>query len=132
MRVWLLTIGEPLPIEPGNQRLHRTGIFASVLAERGIDVVWWTSTFRHAQKDKLFEKTTVVQVNDRLKLWCLDAPLYRRNISVQRIVSNRRITDEFRRYASGEPAPDVIVASYPIPELAAAGAAYARERGIPS
>jgi len=132
MRVWLLTIGEPLPIEPGKQRLHRTGIFASALADRGIDVVWWTSTFRHAQKDKLYDRTTAVQVSERLKLWCLDAPPYRRNISIRRIVSNRRIADEFRRYAPQEAAPDVIVASYPVPELAAAGAAYARARNIPS
>lgn len=132
MRVWLLTIGEPLPIELGKQRLHRTGVFADVLTKRGVDVVWWTSTFRHAQKDKLYDRTTAVQVNERLKLWCLDAPPYRRNISIQRIVSNRRIADEFRRYAPQEPAPDVIVASYPVPELAAAGAAYARNHNIPS
>jgi glycosyltransferase involved in cell wall biosynthesis len=132
MKVWLLTIGEPLPIEPGNQRLHRTGLLANVLAKRGIDVVWWTSTFRHAQKDKLFDRTTSVQVNDRLKLWCLDARPYRRNISIERILSNREIAAEFWRYAMQEEAPDAIVASYPIPELAAAGATYARQRNIPS
>ena len=132
MRVWLLTIGEPLPIELGNQRLHRTGIFAETLRSRGHEVVWWTSTFRHAQKDKLYEKSTAVQMSDQVKLWCLDARPYHRNISVESILSNREIAREFLRLAPNEATPDVIVASYPVPELAAAAAAYASMHRIPS
>ena len=35
MRVWLVTIGEPLPIDGTNERLCRTGILANMLVKRG-------------------------------------------------------------------------------------------------
>lgn len=132
MKVWLLTIGEPLPIAPGKQRLHRAGLLAEALTKKNVDVVWWASTFQHAQKKKIFDKTTSIQVSDHLKLLCLDTRPYRRNVSLERIVSNRQIAAEFQRHALLEPTPAAIVSSYPVPELAAAGASYARARGIPS
>jgi glycosyltransferase involved in cell wall biosynthesis len=132
LKIWLLTVGEPLPIDPSQQRLLRSGILANTLADRGIDVVWWSSTLRHTEKDQRFDATTAVEVTSRLKIWCLHTPLYRRNISMARILSNRHVGAEFARHAPSEPPPDVIVASYPIPELAAAGAAYAQDRGIPT
>lgn len=132
MKIWLLTVGEPLPIDPSQQRLLRSGILANTLADRGIDVVWWSSTLRHTEKDQRFDATTAVEVASRLKIWCLDTPLYRRNISMARILSNRHVGAEFAQHAPSEPPPDVVVASYPIPELAAAGATYAQDRGIPT
>ena len=131
MKVWLLTVGEPLPIDPGQPRLHRGGIIADILAQRGDDVTWWTSTFHHTDKAFRFPETKSVRVNDRLKLWCLQSRPYARNISVARLLANRDIAAEFRRRAGDELPPDVILASYPIPELSRAGAEYAAVRSIP-
>jgi glycosyltransferase involved in cell wall biosynthesis len=131
MRVWLLNVGEPLPIDPGKPRLHRTGLLAEALVARGAEVVWWTSTFRHTQKDKLFDETTPVTAG-RLKLWCLNARPYMKNVSITRILTNREIADQFEQYAYSEPTPDVVVASYPIPDLAGAAARYAQNARIPS
>ncbi|GAI08595.1 unnamed protein product, partial [marine sediment metagenome] len=50
MRIWLITIGEPLPSDNNNDRLYRTGILAKLLIQRGHEVVWWTSTFDHVRK----------------------------------------------------------------------------------
>lgn len=132
MKVWLLNVGEPLPVDSGHPRLHRTGIFAEILAKRGFDVVWWSSSFRHAEKDWRFPKTTAIQTTDRLKVWCLASRPYRRNVSFQRILANRDIASEFRRCAASEPVPDIIVCSYPIPELARAGSEYAATHSLPS
>ena len=30
MRIWLITIGEPLPIDGTNDRLHRSGMLANL------------------------------------------------------------------------------------------------------
>ena len=43
MIVWLVTVGEPLPTDPGSPRLLRAGILAGLLAEKGHVVHWWSS-----------------------------------------------------------------------------------------
>lgn len=132
MRVWLLTVGEPVPTDAGRQRLHRSGIMADVLGARGIDVVWWTSAFRHSDKTFRFSETTQVDVGERLRLRFLMSRPYRKNISISRILANRDIARDFERMAAGERAPDAIVASYPIPELVEAGGRYAATHRIPA
>ena len=47
--VWLVTIGEPLPVEAGSRAL-RCRLLARELARRGHDVIWWTSDFDHFAK----------------------------------------------------------------------------------
>lgn len=131
MRIWLLTVGEPLPTDPGPPRLLRCGIIANLLAERGFEVVWWTANFRHTEKEKRFAETTAIQARPNLKIWCLDSRPYSRNVSFKRILSHRDVAAEFRRLAEQESPPDVLLASYPTPELAHAGAQYARRHGIP-
>ena len=39
MHIWLVTIGEPLPEDGTNERLHRTSILAKILIKRGYEVV---------------------------------------------------------------------------------------------
>jgi len=61
MRVWLLTIGEPVPLGAGaRDRLHRTGAFARYLVSRGHQVVWWTSAFDHFRKQHLSGEDTLL------------------------------------------------------------------------
>lgn len=132
MRVWLLTVGEPLPIDSDHPRLHRCGLLAENLVKRGIEVVWWTSGYDHSAKSTRFAQSTPIEVNDRLKIWCLRSRPYRRNVSIARILANRDIAAEFRSKAPHEGQPDVLFASYPILELAEAGGDYARSRSIPA
>jgi len=67
MKIWLVTIGEPVPVHEGvRDRLCRTGYFAHLLANHGHNVVWWTSTFDHFRKKHLFEADTFLPVNERL------------------------------------------------------------------
>jgi glycosyltransferase involved in cell wall biosynthesis len=112
--------------------LHRSGLIADVLTSRGDDVVWWTSRFRHSDKVFRDDQGTSVCAGDRLKIHYLLSRPYRKNVSLARILANRDVAKEFRTRAAPEKPPDVILASYPIPELAQAGAQYARSRGIPS
>ncbi len=51
MHVWLMTVGEPLPVLSGNSRLWRTGMVAQELVRRGHSVVWWTSRVDHFRKE---------------------------------------------------------------------------------
>lgn len=134
MKVWLVHVGEPLPIDAINERQLRMSLFASTLADSGHDVVWWSSTFDHTHKRQRFDCDTVVEVSERLTLRLMHAKPYYSNISVSRLVNHRQLAQAFVRLAGGvgpDAIPDVIFASMPTLELAAAACTYGRQRDIP-
>jgi glycosyltransferase involved in cell wall biosynthesis len=131
MNVWLITVGEPLPL-PGNEsRLWRTGLLARELTARGHTVRWWTSTVNHFTKTLFRGASEAVPVDDRLTLEFLHGPLYTRNISWQRLRNHREIAAEFDRHSAELPRPDVVLCSFPTIELSAAAVRFARRTGVP-
>jgi glycosyltransferase involved in cell wall biosynthesis len=131
MRIWLITIGEPLPIDHGNERLHRAGILAEMLATAGHDVVWWTSTFNHSTKEFRASESATIEVAPNYRIRMLHGGGYRRNVSLARLRDHRRIAREFAATAQREAPPDVIVTSLPALELSEAAATYGRTVGVP-
>jgi glycosyltransferase involved in cell wall biosynthesis len=131
MRIWLITVGEPLPTDGGQVRLMRTGVLAENLASEGHDVVWWTSTFNHTVKRHRFGNGTTLRTTSGAKLMLLHSVGYRSNLSLRRIVNHRGVARRFFSYAKDEPPPDVIVCSFPTIELSKAAVGYGRARGIP-
>ena len=74
MKIWLLTIGEPVPLGAGvRDRLHRTGAFARYLVSRGHEVTWWTSAFDHFRKQHLAAEDTFLTEPDGLGIRLLRA-----------------------------------------------------------
>lgn len=132
MRAWVLKSGEPVPSDPGQERLLRTGLVAQTLAERGFDVVWWTSSFRHSDKQFRHAGTCWETITDKLRICFLQSRPYEKNVSLKRIKFNFDIAREFRREAERQQPPDVIFSAYPIPELAEAAGRYAKARRIPA
>ena len=132
MNVWLVTIGEPLPLALSkDDRLHRTGQFAHFLASRGHHVVWWTSAFDHFRKRHHFEQDTVVPVASNLIVCALKGCGYARNISLSRFKDHTQIARKFSATASQYDPPDVIVAALPTIELCQASVEYGRCHGVP-
>jgi glycosyltransferase involved in cell wall biosynthesis len=134
MKIWLVVIGEPVPVADGVQdRLHRGGYFASFLAERGHDVTWWTSTFDHMRKQHRFEEDRTVQINPRLQIRLLHGGGYRANISLARLRDHREIAGKFARLAGAEAdPPQIIVAALPTIELCLESVKFGRRRGVPT
>jgi glycosyltransferase involved in cell wall biosynthesis len=132
MKIWIVKTGEPLPIDEGDPRIMRAGLLANLLAERGHDVTLWVAKFDHARKvmRNVSSKTIMVSKHFRLKL--LDAPGYKKNVSLSRVRHHAALGREFRRELGFEPPPDVIYASYPTMELAEIATDYAKRSGIPS
>jgi glycosyltransferase involved in cell wall biosynthesis len=128
---WLVCIGEPLPIDPGGERQLRMGVIARTLLDRGHQVTWWVSTFDHPYKRHRFAADTAVTVEPRYRLQLLHGSGYRTNVSLRRLLDHWQVARSFRRLAAGEPAPDLIFATVPTVELAAASASIGRARGIP-
>ena len=133
MRIWLVTIGEPVPVDDGSRdRLHRTGYFAHFLADAGHDVVWWTSTFDHFRKRHLFESDTSVKVNDHLIIRLLKGCGYRSNVSYSRVKDHRQVAARYAELARQEAEPpDIIVSALPTIELCDESIRFGGERGVP-
>lgn len=131
MNVWLITVGEPLPVvDPGNPRLLRTGVLAGRLRERGHSVLWWTAAFDHFSKTLRYPANTSVDWNG-VEIRMLAGCGYRRNISWRRMRENTLVAGHFAAEAVRRERPDVILASLPTVELAREAVRYGRRAGVP-
>lgn len=132
MKIWLITIGEPVPVTSNNgDRLLRTGYFAQLLAEHGHEVVWWTSTFDHFRKVHHFTKDAEILVNPRLIIRLLHGGGYSSHASLKRIRDHRRIAAKFSSMAPQLPKPDLLLCAYPTIELSLASVRYGLEHNVP-
>lgn len=128
MRIWLVTIGEPLSIN-GEARRLRTGIFAGHLRAKGHEVTWVTSRFDHYSK-QYFTSHDALE-HDGIRYEFLDGRPYSKNISLARFHNHRQIARDFERRSGRWPEPDVVVCSFPPIELCDSVTAYTASRGIP-
>lgn len=131
MKIWLATVGEPLPNDPGNPRLLRSGQFADWLAARGHEVVFLTNTMDHFARKLRSNSTITYQIAKNYRIIALQGRHYRRSISYARF---RNAADSARAFPTAVQhleRPDVILASYPTEELCRAILDYAEPLGIP-
>lgn len=131
MNVWLIQPGEPLPCDPGIQRLLRVGLLAEELVRRGHKLTWWASTFRHSTKTHRARQDTTLAIAPGYRIVLLHSPGYSSNISVRRFIDHRILGRRFREMAESEDMPEVIHCALPTIELAYETARYAGSRGIP-
>lgn len=132
MNVWLITIGEPLPVDPGNQRLLRAGLIAESLAARGHQTTWWTSTFDHWQKAHRFNRDRTVTVSPNYQIQLLHGSGYGSNVSFSRIADHWLLGRKFRLTSRiMREQPDVILCSFPAIELSLEAVRFGTERRIP-
>lgn len=132
MKIWLLTIGEPVPINNGaKDRLYRTGYLTHYLAEHGHDVLWWTSTFDHFRKVHLFNRDTKILLSERIEIRLLHGCGYASNLSLRRILDHRRLASKFATSSRILPPPDIILCSFPTIELSLAAVTYGKLHKVP-
>jgi glycosyltransferase involved in cell wall biosynthesis len=130
MRIWLLKDGETLPVVPGARKL-RTWMLADALLERGHEVVWWSSTFSHLQKQLLYTSDQTIIIRTGFELRLLHAGRYQKNVSFQRYRHHRRLAARFASEARACVLPDVIITAYPQIDLSYEAVRFAREHAIP-
>ncbi len=131
LRVWLVNPFDPLP--GGPEPPGRYATLAAMLAERGNEVLWWTSAFSH-RFHRFLDQPAAAEACRRagIEARFLSVPAYRRNVSLGRLWNHYLLNKRFARQASAQPQrPDVIVASTPPPGLAAAAADLAGQYGVP-
>lgn len=129
LKIWLLTIGENLPIKDGIRK-ERTGMLADKLVERNHEVLWWTSAFSHYQKVWFFQKDTNIKKNG-LIIKALKGIGYKKNISIRRLVDHRIIAWKFKKIAPRMIQPDIIIAASPSYDLAYQAVIFSKKNNIP-
>lgn len=129
--IWIITVGEPLPGFSGPARPWRSGYLADLMAARGHEVTWWTSTVNHFARSHFVPGSRESFVRNGLRLQFLHGRLYRKNVSIARLLNHREIAAEFRRLAPQRPSPDIILCSFPTIELSAAATEFGQHSGIP-
>ncbi len=130
-RIWLATIGEPLPTDGENERLLRTGILAEQLSQQGHEVLWWTSSFDHVRKRQRTTQDQSITVREGYDIRLLATNSYPRNVSLRRVKNHRMVAKKFAQQARQKPLPDVIVCSWPLVELCAEAVRFGKANGIP-
>jgi glycosyltransferase involved in cell wall biosynthesis len=130
MRVWLLHIGEQLPMD-GRTRSARYSLLARALAAQGHDVLRWAPTFCHVTKRHRIPHDARVWINDRYAIQLVHSPGYRRNVSLSRLHAYRVLGRRFRQLAVEQVLPDMIVAAIPSLEWAEAAVDFGRTHDVP-
>jgi len=130
MDIWLIKIGESLPIEEAS-RLFRVGTLASLLASRGHTVTWWTSTYDHFQKKQYRLSNTIIPIAKNYNLHMLYVAGYQKNASFRRLLHDYQFARQFSAHSRTAKQPDLIFVSYPTPDLAKIAVDYASYHSIP-
>lgn len=130
MKIWLLKIGEPIPLGATVRKL-RTAMMADKLAERGHDVVWWTSAFDHHKKKMVFKDNEEIVLHPRIRVKALMGMEYQRNVSIRRYADHWIISKKFKNAAENEFLPDAVITAMPDYHLAYEAVSFARRHRIP-
>lgn len=133
MRVWLVQRAESTPHDDGGaRRLMRMGVMADLLQSKGHTVVWWTSAFDHVRHKFRFMESIRLEVKSNYSIQYLKCSGYKNNKSIQRLIDNKVVSEEFTKEAVKDiNQPDIILVAMPSVELAQHAIHYANERNIP-
>ena len=133
MKIWFITIGEPIYHPSNKLRMHRTGILSKLISNnrKDIDVIWWTSTFNHFTKEKMFEQSIKIDVQPNFKMIAINGGGYSKNVSLKRVSDHYKINDIFKNMILLEEIPDIIISSFPTIGLCESAISFAQEKNIP-
>lgn len=132
LNIWQLTIGEPIPSDGENIRLHRAGLMSEWLAARGHRVTFINSSFFHQKRLQRFDKTVTLNISENFTVVCLHSRPYLNSASFARVLSHRDAARSFRAWLETvDCLPDIIIASYPVVELCEVALLFGKTKTVP-
>jgi glycosyltransferase involved in cell wall biosynthesis len=131
MRIWLIHMGELVQSDGPDVRLYRLGILAEQLESRGHEVVRWIPTFVHTSKSQRFNHDTVTQVSARYQIRHIYAQGYSRHRGLARMRFHRTVARRWEKLQRNLPAPDLILAGMPTPEVCSTARRIGKRRNVP-
>ena len=131
-RIWIVEVGEPLPIDPGAPKRMRAALLSEQCARDGHEVIWWTSGFDHYRKaHRPVGRHRIEGPAWHYDIEVLPALGYQRHISLRRLRDHRDTARSFKSLADSQPRPDVICAGLPTLDLAQASSVLAQQFDVP-
>ncbi len=131
MKLWIVSVGEPLPIDGNNIRLRRMGNLATYASANGVEVEWFSVSFEHYQKFQRCKKDTDYKINEYFKIHLVKVNGYKRNISFSRIIHHIKSGNKIKKSMNKFEKPDVIIASMEPLEVSKAVVSFANKNNIP-
>ena len=134
MEMWIVSVGEPLPVDGKEVRLRRMGNLAMYAAQNKVDVNWFSVSFDHYKKQQRCSEDTAFDINQRFKLNLAYVGGYRKNVSFARIKHHKQAGRKILAYMEQvylQKKPDVIIASMEPLEVSQAAVQFAAEHHIP-
>ncbi len=132
MKIWLVNEGENLPGDDNNPRLQRMGLLAYVMADHGVDVTWWQSTYNHYQKKFRYDEDKDIQLGEKFEMKLIHSIGYKKNVCVRRMVHETITARKFYRKAEEMlERPDVMVVAMPTIIQTSYAVKFAKKNNIP-
>lgn len=133
MKVWIVSVGEPLPSDGEFVRLRRMGNLATHLSKNSSNSVeWFSASFDHYKKVQRVQKNTDINISDNYILHLLRVNGYKRNISPARVLHHYVTANKiYRKMEKHVEKPDVIIASMEPLEVADSAVKFAKKHNIP-
>lgn len=132
MIVWIVSVGEPLPVDGANVRLRRMGNLATFLSEKcDVHVEWFSVSFDHYKKIQRCMEDTDVAINPKFNMNMVYVNGYKRNVSLSRVIHHKNAGKKIYQNMNKMAKPDIIFASMEPLEVSEAAARYAKRNNIP-
>lgn len=132
MKVWLFQTGEPLHTDGGAPRPMRAMNLADALVQAGHDVVLWSSSFYHQEKQHRSRDSKRIAISERFEIRLIPSPGYSRNIGLSRLWDHAVLARNLGKELGIESmSPDVAFIGYPPIETAAVMTRWLANRGVP-
>lgn len=131
-RIWIVEVGEPLPIDPGTPKRMRAALLSEQCARRGHEVTWWTSSWDHYRKARRpVGRHRIEGPGWHYDIEVLPALGYQRHVSLRRLRDHRYTARSLKTLGVEQPRPDVICAGLPTLDLAVASSDLSEHFGTP-
>lgn len=131
MKIWIISVGEPLPIDGKNTRLRRMGNLAECISENGHHVEWFSVSFDHYKKIQRCSKDSEILIKDNYKMHIIRTNGYKKNISISRIIQHKLSGRNIYKKMFKLEKPDIIIASMEPLEVSYVVSKYGVENSVP-
>ena len=133
MKIWYVSLYEPLPINGKNVRKMRTGWICDGLLKEKNNVELWIPGFDHLEHKNFKEESVFEELENGLSIQYIKGIKYKTDTSIKRIFHHKCLANEFKKIANSRNSkPDLIITQIPCLELAEAVIKFANKNKIPS
>lgn len=133
LNVWTVGIGEPLVIDGPDVRLRRLGNLCNYITDDpNISLHYFSISFEHYNKYQRVNKDKTFQIKDNYQMHIVYVPGYKKNVSVERIITHKLSAKKIRNWMDSMKAPDIIYCGNTPLEMVQEVVDYGKKQNIPT